>query len=126
MAVVYPTGVKNARLDAVAAKIDAGSAPGKLEIGTAGMASVLATITLSDPCAASAASAVLTLSGFPKSDSAADASGTAAAARIRDSDNNDVITGLTAGTSGADVVLDSTNITAGQMVTINAVTISHA
>lgn len=126
MAVVYPTGVKNARLDAVAAKIDAGSGPGKLEIGTAGMASVLATIALSDPCAAAAASGILTFSGFPKSDSSADASGTAAAARIRDSDNNDVITGLTAGTSGADVVLDSTNITAGQMVTINAVTISHA
>lgn len=43
MAVTYPTGVKNARLDAVTAKIDAGSAAGKLEIGTAAMAAVRVT-----------------------------------------------------------------------------------
>lgn len=126
MAVVYPTGVKNARLDAVAAKIDAGIGPGKLEIGTAGMASVLATIQLSDPCAAAAASGILTFSGFPKSDASADATGTAAAARIRDSDNNDVITGLTVGTSDTDIVVDSTSITAGQMVTVSSATITHA
>lgn len=126
MAVTYPTGVKNARLDAVAAKIDAGSAAGKLEIGTTAMGSVLATITLGDPCASAASGAVLTLSGFPRSDTSADATGTAAAARIRDSDNNDVITGLTVGTSGTDIVLDSVSITAGQQVTINSATITHA
>lgn len=126
MAVTYPTTVKNARLDAVAAKIDAGAGAGKLEIGTAGMASVLATITLSDPCAAAASSGILTFSGFPKSDASADASGTAAAARIRDSNDVDVITGLTVGTSGTDIVLDSTSITAGQTVTITSASISHA
>lgn len=126
MAVNYPVDVKNARLDAVAAKIDAGTGPGKLEIGTAGMASVLATIVLSDPCAAAAASGILTFSGFPKSDTSADATGTAAAARIRDSNDVDVITGLTVGTSGTDIVLDSTSITAGQTVTINSASISHA
>lgn len=126
MAVNYPVAVKNARLDAVAAKIDAGTGPGKLEIGTAGMASVLATIVLSDPCAAAAASGILTFSGFPKSDTSADATGTAAAARIRDSNDVDVITGLTVGTSGTDIVLDSVSITAGQTVTINSASISHA
>lgn len=126
MAVVYPTPVKDARMDAVAAKIDAGAGPGKLEIGTAGMSTVLATITLNDPCAAAAASGILTFAGFPKSDTAADATGTAAAARIRDSNDVDVITGLTVGTSGTDIVLDSTSITAGQTVTINSASISHA
>jgi hypothetical protein len=77
------------------------------------MGTVLATIALSDP-SGTKSSRVLTFSGFPKSDSAADASGTAAAARIRDSNNTDIITGLTVGTSGTDIVLDSTSITAGR------------
>lgn len=124
MAVNYPVGVKTARMQAVADKIDAGSGPGKLEIGTAGMAVVLATIILSDPCGVVTGD-VLALSGFPKSDNA-DANGTAAAARVRDSDNNDVITGLSVGTSGADVNLNSTNISVGQAVTINSATITHA
>lgn len=126
MAIVYSTATKNARLDAVTAQIDLGAGAGKLEIGTAGMATVLATITLSDPAAAAAAGGVLSLSGFPKSDTSADASGLAAAARIRDSNNNDVITGLTVGTSGTDVILDNTSINATQTVTINSVVITHA
>lgn len=124
MSVTYPNNVKAARMTAVRDLIDAGSGAGKLEIGTAGMAAVLATIPLSDP-SGSISSGVLTLSGFPKSDTA-DASGTAAAARIRDSDNNDVITGLTVGTSDADVILDSVSITAGQTVTINSASFTHA
>ena len=123
MAVNYTTAVKNARLDAVVTAI--GSA-GVLEIGTAGMASVLATIALGNP-AGTSAGGVLTFSGFPRTDSSADASGTAAAARIRTaSGGTDVITGLTVGTSGADIVLDSVSITAGQSVTINSATITHA
>jgi hypothetical protein len=123
MAVNYTTAVKNARLDAVVTAI--GSA-GVLEIGTAGMASVLATIALGNP-AGTSAGGVLTFSGFPRTDSSADASGTAAAARIRTaSGGTDVITGLTVGTSGTDIVLDSVSITAGQSVTINSATITHA
>ena len=126
MAVTYTTAVKNARLDAVTAQIDAGAGAGKLEIGTTGMGTVLATITLADPSAAAASSGVLTFSGFPRSDTSADATGTAAAARIRDSNNTDIVTGLTVGTSGSDINLDSTSITAGQTVTITSATITHA
>lgn len=126
MAVTYTTAVKNARLDAVTAQIDAGAGAGKLEIGTTGMGTVLATITLGDPSASAAASGVLTFSGFPRSDTSADATGTAAAARIRDSNNTDIVTGLTVGTSGSDINLDSTSITAGQTVTITSATITHA
>ena len=123
MAVNYTTAVKNARLDAVVTAI--GSA-GVLEIGPTGMASVLATIALGNP-AGTTANGVLTFSGFPRTDISADASGTAAAARIRTaSGGTDVITGLTVGTSGADIVLDSVSITAGQSVTINSATITHA
>lgn len=125
MAVIYSTATKTARMNAVVAQIDGGTGAGKLEIGTAGMASVLATFTLNDPCG-TVSGAVLTLSGFPKSDTAADNTGTAAAARIRDSNNVDIITGLTVGLSGTDIVLDSVSFTAGQTVTINSATITHA
>jgi hypothetical protein len=62
---------------------------------------------------------------MPQSDTAADNSGTAAEARIRTSADADVVTGLTVGTSGTNIVLDSTSITAGQTVTINSATITH-
>ena len=125
MAVTYAADVKTDRMDAVIAQIDAGAGAGYIEIGTSGMATVLATITLGDPCGTTTGS-VLNFSGFPRSDTSADDTGTAAEARIRDSDANDVITGMTVGTSGTDVILDSLSITAGQTVTINSASITHA
>lgn len=123
MAVTYTTAVKNARLSAVVSQI---GSTGVLEIGTTGMASVLATIAL-DATAGTAASGVLTFSGFPKSDTSADATGTAAAARIRTAPGGtDIITGLTVGLSASDIILDSLSITAGQTVTINSAAITHA
>jgi hypothetical protein len=125
MAVVYPNAVKIARMNAVTT---AAGTTAVLEIGTAGMASVLATINLGNPIAGAATGAgLLTLSGFPRSDTSADASGIAAAARIRTATGGtDIVTGLTVGTSGSDINLDSTNITIGQTVTINSFTITHA
>lgn len=124
MTITYATAVKNARLDAVTTAI---GTTGVLEIGTTGMASVLATIALGNPAAAGASSGVLTLSGFPRSDTSADNTGTAAAARIRTaSGGTDIVTGLTVSTSGADINLNSVSITAGQTVTISSATITHA
>lgn len=125
MAFTYSTATKTARMNATLAQIDAGTGPGKLEIGTAGMATVLASITLNDP-AGSVSGAVLSLAGFPKTVTAL-AAGTAAAARLVDSANTAVITGLTVGTASADVVLDSVTVNSGQQVTINATpSITHA
>jgi hypothetical protein len=125
MAVTYTNAVKIARMNAVTT---AAGATAVLEIGTTAMGTVLATINLNNPIAGAATGAgVLTLSGFPKSDTAADATGTAAAARIRTATGGtDIITGLTVGTSGADVILDSLSITAGQTVTINSCVFTHA
>jgi hypothetical protein len=125
MAVVYTNAVKIARMAAV---VSQAGTTAVLEIGTASMATVLATITLNNPIAGAATGAgLLTLSGFPKSDAAADATGTAAAARIRTaSGGTDIITGLTVGTSGSDINLDSVSFTTGQTVTINSATITHA
>ena len=120
MAVTYITSLKNTRLDAVTTDI---GAAGVLEIGDSGFVSVLASIPLANPAAPAAASGVLTFT-MPQSDTSADASGTAAEARITDGTGN-VVTGLTVGTSGTDIVLDSVSITAGQTVTINSATITH-
>ena len=126
MAVTYATAVKTARMQAVADQIDGGAGAGTLEIGTTSMASILATITLADPCG-TVSGAVLTFDFTPAvSDSSADNGGTAAEARIKDSTGTVIISGLTVGTSGTDIVLDSTSITAGQTVTLTSGTITHA
>ena len=137
MAVVYDLDTKNDRMTAVRDRIDSGSGPGVLQIGTAGMASVLvwgcgasvaiqlAEFTLNDPCG-TVSGGVLGFSGFPKTDSSANNTGTAAAARIRDSNSNTRVSGLTVGTSSADIILDSVSVTAGQQVTINSASITHA
>lgn len=123
MAVTYTTAVKNLRLDAVVTAI---GATGVLEIGTTGMGTVLATIALGNP-AGTTSGGVLTFSGFPRSDTSADNTGTAAAARIRTaSGGTDIITGLSVGVSASDINLDSVSITQGQTVTINSATITHA
>lgn len=112
-------------MNAVVSAIDAGAGAGKLKIGTAGMASVLATLTLTDPCG-SVSGDVLTFDFDPDiSDTSADDTGIAAEATITDSDDNVIISGLTVGTSGTNIVLDSVSITAGQTVTITAGTLTH-
>lgn len=123
MAITYTTAVKNARLNAVTTAI---GTTGVIEIGTTGMGTVLATIPLANPAAPAASGAVLTFT-MPQTDSSADDTGTAAAARIRTaSGGTDIVTGLTVGTSGSDINLDTTSITAGQTVTITSATITHA
>lgn len=123
MAVTYTTAVKNARMNAVTTAI---GTTGVLEIGTTGMGTVLATIPLANPAAPGASGGVLTFT-MPQSDTSADATGTAAAARIRTATGGtDIVTGLTVGTTGSDINLDSTSITTGQTVTITSATITHA
>jgi hypothetical protein len=124
MSVNYSASTKTARMTAVRDKIDAGSGAGKLKIGTTGMSTVLATWILNDPSGTISGS-VLTFSGFPKTD-AADAAGTPAEAVMTDSDDNIVISGLTVGLSGTDVIVDSTTLALAQNFTIQSATITHA
>lgn len=124
MAVVYAAALRTSRMSAVVTAVDAGAAAGKMKIRD-GSNVVLATLTLADPCG-SVSGDVLTFDFDPDiSDTSADASGTAANAIITDSDDNVIISGLTVGTSGTNVILDSTSITAGQTVTITAGTLTH-
>lgn len=124
MAVVYAAALRTARMGEVVTAIDAGAGAGKMKIRD-GSNVVLATLTLADPCG-SVSGDVLTFDFDPDiSDTSADASGTAANAIVTDSDDNIIISGLTVGTSGTNVILDSTSITAGQTVTITAGTLTH-
>lgn len=124
MAVTYSTAAKTARLTAVINEIDAGVGAGKLKIRDSGNV-VLATITLTDP-SGTASAGVLTFDFDPDISTTASATGTAANAIITDSADVTVISGLTVGTSGSDINLDSTSITTGQTVTITTATITHA
>jgi hypothetical protein len=134
MSVVYANAVKDNRLnvvnDAVNSKTYAsgtgsGSA-GQLVIGTSslsGATGVLATFTLQNP-AFSEDSQALTLEGVPLS-ATASATGTAAKAEFRNNAGTTVISGLTVGTSAADIILGTTSITSGGTVTITSGTITH-
>lgn len=120
MSVNYRTSLKSTRMTAVVTDI---GTTGKLEIWTASYATKLSTISLSNP-AGTVSSGVLTFSGTPLTDSSAAASGTAAAARVTDGTNT-IIDGLTVSSTSGDIVLSSTNIVAGQPVTITSASITH-
>lgn len=122
MAVNYNSTVKNSRLTVVKDAIDAGSAGGTLEILTSGDA-LLASVTLDDPCG-SVAAGVLTFT-TPRSNTAS-GSGTAAKAQIKDSNGTVVVSGLTVGTSAADVIVGTTTIASGNTISITSATITHA
>lgn len=120
MAVTYVTAVKNARMTAVRDAV----ANGTLELGTTGMAQVIATFGLTTS-GGTVTGGVWTLA-FDASTVSAGASGAAAAARIKNSGTTSSIIGLTVGTTGTDVILDNTNIAAGQSVTLSSATLTHA
>lgn len=124
MAITYTTAVKTARMTAVRDQIDLGAGAGILKIRDSGNV-VLASITLADP-SGTITNDVLTFSGFPRSDTSADATGTANNAIITDSTGTTVISGLTVGLSASDIILDNLSITTGQTVTLNSATITHA
>ena len=125
MSIVYNAALKTTRMTDVVTAIDAGAGAGKLEIGTTGMATLLAEFTLADPCGTVSGS-VLTFDFDPDiSDTSANNTGTAAAAQIKDSAGTVVVSGLTVGTSGTDVIIDSVSITAGQTVTLTTGSITH-
>jgi hypothetical protein len=124
MALNYHLDVKQARLEVVRTAIDAGSGPGVLEICSSGYSTVLAAITLADPCG-TVSGGTLTLAGFPRADTAADASGIASVARIRDSSGKVVVDGITVGTADANILLGSSTITAGNEVQLTSAVFNH-
>ena len=120
MAVTYTNAAKNARMEGLRTHF----ANGTLVIGTAGMATTIATFTLT-ASAGSTTTDTWNLA-FAASTVAAAAGGTAVAAEIRTSGATPDITGLTVGIGTGDIQLDNNVISAAQNVTLTSAAITHA
>jgi hypothetical protein len=126
MAITHAPATRTGLATYIRDQLDAGAGAGVIEIRTAGSTTLLATITLDDPCGTVAAE-TLTFTGFPKSDNSIDADGTAAVVEWKDSDGNLVYSGtITESGGGGDVQLASSNAAALNFVTGNTFTISSA
>lgn len=120
MAVTHGTPTRNAIADAVAAKVDGGGGPGKFKVRDASNV-VLATITLAATSHNAAVNGVATLAGLPKTDSDADANGTATNFIITDAADVTVYGGsLTVTGGGGDYTIDSVIIAIHQTVSITS------
>jgi hypothetical protein len=134
MAVNYSTAAATGRLqvmaDLVAGKTlgaATGTATaGQLVIGTSslsGATGVLATIAL-PTTAFTVSGKVATLQGAPLSANPS-AAGTAALAEIRNNSGTTIISGLTVGTSSADITVNTTTVATGVPFQISGGTITH-
>lgn len=129
MAIGLVTAARNAHLDDINTRINAGAGAGLLRVydgtrpATGGTATtLLAELTFSDPAAPAASGGVLTFSAITQ-DSSANATGTATWCRIVDSTGAFVCDG-SVGTSGADYNLNTTSITAGVAVSCTSATLT--
>jgi hypothetical protein len=134
MAVTYDSAVKSKRMQSVIDRVDGktyvastGSATaGKLVIGTSalsGATGVLVEIPLPVP-SFTESGGVIILQGMPLSADAA-ASGMAATAEVRDSADNTIVSGLTVGTAGTHILIESASIVEGKAVSVYSGTITH-
>lgn len=123
MSVTYATAVKTDRMTATRDAVANGSlellSAGDVVLATFGLSATGGTVVDDEWTLAFDASTV---------QGAAGAAGgvDATKAQIKTSGGTAVITGLTVGTSGTDIVLDNNNIDEGQDVTLSAATVTHA
>lgn len=123
MSVNYSTPVITNRLQQVINGMDGGGLSGALHFLDSGN-NILATITLAFP-SGTVAGATLTFSGLTLIDLSVAVSGDAVAARIDDSNGSTIISGLTVGTAGTDIVLSPSNtLVAGQVLALQNATIT--
>lgn len=122
MGITLTTTAQNAACDAVVDLIDVGSgdANGDLVIMTSGDVEV-ATLAFSNPAFGSAVAGVATAATI--SDDTNATGGTAALFKFQNRDNTEVLRG-TVGTSGADLIISSTNIGAGDTIQVSSFTVT--
>jgi hypothetical protein len=125
LALSYSIATKNARMRAVLEALqDQEEGRPVLVIGTLDMAKVLARITLENP-AGTVSHGVLRFSGLPLSAVSED-DGTAAAAQLQSAAGATIVSDLSVGTSGTDLILATTTVHKPQTVTLDALSITHA
>jgi hypothetical protein len=129
MAVGLVVAARNAHLDDIRVRIDAGVTAAFLRVydgvrpATGGAATVLlAELTFTDPAAPAAAGGVLTFSAIA-ADASANATGTASWCRIVDS-TGAFVADASVGTTGADYNLNVTAITLGVTVSCTSATLT--
>ena len=135
MAIVrIATTVKNSMLTPILNAIDAGAGAGTIKIYTSPMATLpsdaigaqvlLGTLTFSDPSGASPSGGVFTASAITQ-DSSADATGTAAWARIADSTGTVVMdVDITATGGGGSMQMNTVSVVIGGPLQISALTVT--
>lgn len=129
MTVQLSVAARNARLDSIETVVGAsaileirtGAAPANCAAADSG--TVLATFSLPSDWMAAAASGAKAKSGTWQ-DTSADATGTAAHFRVKDSGGAATHIQGTVGQGSGDLQLDNTSIVAGQQVTITAFTLT--
>lgn len=114
------TSARNAACDGIVDLIDAGAGAGTLVFETSGDVEV-ATLTFSDPAFGAAATGVATASPITADSSAT--GGTVAQASAYDSNSAKVIE-FTVATSGADINISSTAVTATESVSCDPLTVT--
>lgn len=118
------TTVRNSMANAFGDAMDVGATdPGGDFAGfTAAFATLLFECQASNPAWGAPAVGVKTANAI-SDDTSANASGTAAVGRLRDRDNATVAE-FTIGTAGADLILNTTSITAGDRIGISSATVT--
>lgn len=127
---IYTVG-RTALADVIKNAIDGGAGAGTIKVYTgtkpAGpdtaitSQTLLGTLTCSDPCG-STSSGVLTFSAITQ-DSSADATGTAAWARIADSSGTAIVD-VSVGTSGTDLIMNTVSVVSGGPIAVTSLTIT--
>ena len=132
MTIRTSTAAANAGLDAKYDRADAGTGPAVIKVyagtqpanaDTAASGTLLVTFTCADPAWSPAASRSKALDADPDLSATAAAAGTAAWARMEDSNGLAIFDG-SVGTTGADFTINTASITSGQTVTLTAGTIT--
>jgi hypothetical protein len=130
MALKYSTTLRNAQLDAITTavgtsgilRIYSGSRPANVAAAITG--TLLAECVCNASAFAAAASGGVLTANAIANDSSANASGTASHYRLFRSDGTTAVIDGDVSTSGADLNLDNTSITTGQVVSITSFTIT--
>ena len=120
MAVTHPAAIRTGIADYVVDQLDLNTPPAKLVFQTSGGTAV-ATLTFSNPAFGAASSGVATASAITSDSSAV--GGTVAKAELRQGGATPVILcSVTATGGGGDITLSSVTVTAGQQVSMTALT----